>query len=308
MNRENRLETAKQFGAFSGELEEVGCPTCIQKTLPKLIFMRADRIGIWMCSTCGLMYASPRFTESSLLGIYENQAFADFSLFDGWSYEGWKKENRDKSYITQQLKSALVKRYLTENDRVLDAGCGTGLFCVEAERWGFRVDGIDPSRMLTEIGRKVLMVSVAQCLIEDFAPDYQYKGIVLWDVLEHVYDPLRLLGRCHYLLEDDGFVFVQVPNYDGISNRFKTLLCRMGLKKSEFKHFGFPWHIYSFNIRSLKTMLRVAGFQPVLFESWSHYMKEGKQGFYSGIVSSTARKLCLSDYMVCVARKRCSQP
>ena len=291
------------FGKFSGELEKVSCPTCIDPPHPRLVFRKSEGIGIWRCGGCGIMYASPRFTEASLLKIYENEAFADLSFYGQWNYDRWKKENRNRSYVTQVLKLQLVERFLSAKGKVLDVGCGTGLFCLEASRHGLEIEGIDPSHMLTEIGRKVLKVSVKQGLLEDHGPGFKYSGIVVWDVLEHVYNPVGLVKKCHELTEPGGHIFVQVPNYDGASNRMKTFLCRRGLKKSDFKHFGFPWHLYAFNRKSLAALLRIAGFVPVFFESWSHFLKDGTRGFHSRVISSVAKRLCLSDYITCVARK-----
>jgi SAM-dependent methyltransferase len=303
MTAEDRAIDRIQIGGFSGSLEEVSCPICADPASPGLVFKTSDGIGIWQCPECGIMYASPRFTEDSLLSIYDNEAFADLSTYESWSYERWKKENWNRSYTTQQLKSELVARFLSSGDRILDVGCGTGLFCLEGEKRGFRIEGIDPSRMLTEIGQRVLRVSVRQGLLGDFDPGYRYRGIVVWDVLEHVYSPAELVKRCRLLMEDGGYLFVQVPNYEGLSNRWKTLLCRTGLKKTDFKHFGFPWHLYAFNRNSLGALLRKGGFRPFMFESWSHLLKDGTGGFLSKIIIETSKRFCLSDYITCVACK-----
>ena len=227
---------------FSGRPEIVTCPICIKPRPPQLIFKRSDGVGIWHCRDCDIMYASPRFSDDSLLEIYENEAFADLSLYDDWSYDRWKRENKDRFYVTQVLKHELLKPFLSKEDRILDVGCGTGLFSLEMSRHGFRVEGIEPSSRLVEIGDNVLNVPIHHGLLDDFKPAHRYKGIFVWDVLEHVSNPVALVKRCHDLMEEGGYLFVQVPNYDGLSNRWKTFLCRRGLKKTDFKHFGFPWH------------------------------------------------------------------
>jgi len=288
---------------FSGRLENVSCPICIDPSPSKLIFRTSSGIGIWQCADCEIMYASPRFTKESLLNIYENKSFVDDFFYRDWSYDKWKRENTDRSYVTQTLKLQLLSQFLSEKDRVLDVGCGTGLFCLETSKRGFNVEGIEPSGMLIEIGRQVLNVSLHHGFIEDFDPGYRYHGIVVWDVLEHVHNPVALVQRCNDLMEDGGYLFLQVPNYDGISNRFKTFLCQKRLKKSDFKHFGFPWHVYSFNKGSLSKLLNSCGFSPSLFESWSHRLKDGAEGFLPRLMISISKRFCLSDYITCVARK-----
>ena len=119
-------------GQFSGEVEDAACPICINPFPPKLVFRRSNGVGIWKCPDCEIMYAAPRFSETSLSKIYENQAFVDESFYKDWSYEKWKEENQGRSYISQKLKIDLIRRFLSKDDRILDTGCGTGLFCLEA--------------------------------------------------------------------------------------------------------------------------------------------------------------------------------
>ena len=89
VNQEKKLV---DFGEFSGYLEPTTCPICPSPPAPKHIFRKRQGIDILGCPGCGVQYASPRFDEPSLLKIYENEAFADLSVYDGWSYEKWRQK------------------------------------------------------------------------------------------------------------------------------------------------------------------------------------------------------------------------
>ena len=292
------------FGGFTGKLEDASCPTCVNPSSPELVFKKSNNVGIWKCPNCEIMYASPRFSEESLLLIYENETFLDDSFYHDWSYEKWKKENTQRSYIPQTLKIQLVRRFLSQRDRILDVGCGTGLFCLEATKQGLNVEGIDPSATLIEFGRKLFGIPLHHGQLEEFEPDHRYKGIVLWAVLEHVYNLKDLIKRCGDLLEEEGYLFIDVPNHEGASNRFKTFLSQKGLKGSDFKHFGFPWHIYSFNKKSLSCLMKACGFEPVRFEFWSHLLKDGANGLFARMAITLIQRFELSDYITLVAQKR----
>ncbi|HDL00725.1 MAG TPA: methyltransferase domain-containing protein [candidate division Zixibacteria bacterium] len=139
--------------------------------------------------------------------------------------------------------------------------------------------------------------------LEDYYPQTLYKAVVIWDVLEHLYDPIETLKACERVLEPGGFIFAQVPNLAGLSNRFKSVKCRTGIKNNNYGHFGFPWHLFSFNKSSLSKLVEAVGFTPLHFESWSHLYKDGKSGIINNLVISTIKKFCLSDYIIIVAKK-----
>ena len=294
--------TYMKFGQFEGVLENTFCCVCEKDNPSRLILKNKEGVGFYKCRNCNLMYASPRFTEESMLKIYENEKFADLSDFDNWSYDRWSQTG-NRSYNIQQMKIMLIKRYLSAGNRILDVGCGTGLFVLEANKNRFLCEGVEPSSRLSEIGQNILNVPISTMQIEEFNPLHKFSGVIIWDVLEHVYGPAGILKKCFELLEAGGFLFLQVPNHRGISNRYKTLLYRLKLKGTDYKHFGFPWHVYSYDRESLSVLLNKTGLNPVLFESWSHLLKDGKNSFIARTLSSFTKKLCLSDYIVCAAQK-----
>ncbi|HSW64684.1 MAG TPA: class I SAM-dependent methyltransferase [Dissulfurispiraceae bacterium] len=238
-----------------------------------------------------------------MLRIYETGEFADLSPYRNWSPEMWRRR-ADRTYRTTAQKVELISRFLPPAVNLLDVGCATGLFVLEANERGFRCEGIEPSSMLLTIARDVLKVPVSTTQIEDFRSERTFNGIILWDVLEHAYDPMRVLRACANLLVPGGMIFLQVPHADGMSFRLKSLLSMVGLKKPGYKHFGVPWHVYAFNRKSLGAMLQHCGLETVHLESWSHFLKDGRESFPEDVIIRAARRFCLSDYIVCVARKR----
>jgi SAM-dependent methyltransferase len=292
-------------GLFTGAIEEVACPICDLSPAAKLIYRRDNGVCIWQCPACEIMYASPRFTEEALLAIYETPDFfkaEELKKIANFSHDTWQASG-DETYIVSALKAANIKKYLAQGDRILDVGCGIGLFVLEGRHQGFRTEGVEPSRMLSDIASTRIGIDIHNVLIEDFTPGYRFNGVGLWDVLEHVYDPLRILKRCFDLTEDNGYIFVSVPNFAGLSDRLQTLLHRIKLRRCGFKHFGFPWHVYSYNRRSLGMLLAKAGYTPLTFETWSHNVRSGQANPLSRVTDSLIRKHCLASNVSCVARK-----
>ena len=228
-----------------------------------------------MCTGCGLMFVSPRLRPDTLAAIYERDEYSEGPLFDNFSYERWKQEpafdrRATTSYTVKTRLIDLVSSYLKPEARLLDVGCGFGLTVLEARRRGFRADGIDISEHRLRIARERVGLTLMRGRLEEARlPDGSYDGVILWDVLEHVHNPLQILAEINRITRSDGYLFGQVPNWRGLTNRYKTFLNRHGFAHKQFKHFGFPHHVFSFDEGSLQRMLEKCGFQLVYCRSWS---------------------------------------
>lgn len=288
-----------RFGPYEGRLVETACPICPAPPPPRLVWASRRGVRYLRCPGCSLLYASPRFDERSLRGIYENESFSDLERFRGWTLERFEAEG-GRNWHVCRLKAGLIAARLPPGSRVLDVGCATGELCALLAGRGFDCEGVDISERLTRIARSVVGVTAHALDLAAFAPARPFRGAVVWDVLEHLADPVGLLRECRRVLEPGGLVFAQVPNSAGLGNRFKALRCRVGLGR-DFHHFGFPYHLAFYDRASLGALFVAAGFRPVHFESWSHLLKDGRDGPMARAIAGLVRRACLSDYIVGLA-------
>jgi SAM-dependent methyltransferase len=91
--------------------------------------------------------------------------------------------------------------------------------------------------------------------LERVSIDPGFDAITLWDVLEHVPDPLSFLCRCYVLLKPGGYLFLNVP--DLVSLQARILGKRWPLLLAE--------HLNYFNRGSLKRCGANAGLTLVSF-------------------------------------------
>ncbi len=102
--------------------------------------------------------------------------------------------------------------------RILDVGCGDGLFFDTLSKLG-HVEGVEvvgdmidprsPHRDRIHIGP----------FDASFAPNKRYGLILMLDVLEHLTDPKAALERALTLLESDGRLIVTVPAFNVLWTR-----------------------------------------------------------------------------------------
>jgi 2-polyprenyl-3-methyl-5-hydroxy-6-metoxy-1,4-benzoquinol methylase len=137
--------------------------------------------------------------------------------------------------------------------RLLDFGCGAGVFLQRMHDRGWQAVGLDLSAKVVQYVREELKLpALAGTLPSPILPPESFDLVTLWHSLEHVHRPLDVLCEVHNLLAPGGKVLVAVPNIDS----------------SPFHWFGSAWygldlprHLTHFTPLTLRKMLDRAGFQ-----------------------------------------------
>jgi 2-polyprenyl-3-methyl-5-hydroxy-6-metoxy-1,4-benzoquinol methylase len=138
--------------------------------------------------------------------------------------------------------------------RFLDFGCGWGELLTVANYFGFRAIGIDRSPSRQRISQE-LGVSI----VPDLAAARQLAGaafhaVTLFQVLEHIEEPLELLQAIHENLVPGGALVLEVPNCEGVR----------GFEKESDYYNAHPLeHINCFTPKSLNRFAERAGFRSV---------------------------------------------
>lgn len=113
--------------------------------------------------------------------------------------------------LVKKIRQALEGR--APHARILDVGCGAGLFFDALEPFG-QVEGIEPDLLMIEqSGRWRARIHPGE-LDASFEPGHLFELILLLDVLEHVHRPDRVLRRATDFLTPDGRLIATVPAFD----------------------------------------------------------------------------------------------
>lgn len=146
--------------------------------------------------------------------------------------------------------------------RLVDVGCGNGLLQRHLESLGWKETvGVEPSGNPT--GRRELGLEIYNEPVRVFLARPGMAGgfdvAVANHVLEHSYEPLRLLAELRDLVRPGGHVLIATPNLAGVSMRWKTWASRLGLKSRPFRHLDYPKHLVLFGLRNLPPLVEAAG-------------------------------------------------
>ena len=283
------------------EMEKTSCPTCGPEENKQLIYMHDCGVGFYKCLNCNIEYASPRLVEKELLSLYEGDDWKKISDYDNWTYKEWKETKGLRFHLVQQ-NIKLIKKFIKPGASILDVGCDIGLTVKSLEKNDYYSEGIEVSSIGAQIAKDKIGIKVSNMELKDYSSNIKFDGVLLLDVLEHLYEPVTVLTQCASHMNPGGHIIVHVPHHNGISARFKRLLHKIGVKKG-YKHFGFPAHIYGFDKKSLKAILAKSGFEALHYESWPSELTNGKVNIFNYIFVQIIKKSALSDYIICVAKK-----
>ena len=147
---------------------------------------------------------------------------------------------------------------------MLDVSCGEGFLAAELLVGGNRVTGIDA---LPEASRRdalsdyysVDLNSGLETVVERLKGK-RFDRILLLDILEHLYDPERIVAQCHALLADDGEVIVSLPNVANISVRLMLLFGKFNYSDRGIMD---RTHLRWYTRRTARQLLQEAGYRIV---------------------------------------------
>ncbi len=157
---------------------------------------------------------------------------------------------------------------LGKKGTVLDLGCGNGSLSHELAKLGFEVHGIDRSESGIQIARatfpqvQFLLGDVEKDLSPDPFQAESFDVVVSTEVVEHLYQPRRLIQNAFRLLKPSGHFIVSTPYHGYVKNVVLALSGKMD------NHFTALWdggHIKFWSRETLSGLLTEKGFTDLRF-------------------------------------------
>jgi len=240
-------------------LEQVRCALCgADDTRP---VAEIDALHIVRCRQCGLVYVNPRYPEGLLQEIYTEQYYDHDGIRNGLEFFGYDDYLADEQNIKLTFRKRLkIIELLTRKGRLLDVGCATGFFLDLARSQDWEVLGSEVSEFSARYARERFGLDVRLGTLRQLHLDAaSLNAVTMWDVIEHVVDPLAELQEVQRILRPQGILSVITPDAGSWMARL------LGRRWEEFRRVR--EHIYFFSRRTMGDMLRKAGLDVVRMES-----------------------------------------
>jgi 2-polyprenyl-3-methyl-5-hydroxy-6-metoxy-1,4-benzoquinol methylase len=226
------------------------CPTCGATELA--FVFRDEPYELVRCGACDLVFVVNPPTDEELSRFYSFASGYHMQLRDD---EAQIAERR--SAARRQL--AAIMRHRPQPGRLLDIGATAGFFVQAAGEAGWDATGVELSADTAEIARERYGLDVRTGRLEDLDfEDASSDAVTLWDVIEHVRDPLDTMRRVARLVRPGGVVGLLTPNLDGLFPRVSYKIANLvgGWPAVEP-----PAHLFQFSERTLGDLLSRTGFE-----------------------------------------------
>ena len=230
------------------------CPLCgnieaiTQFTGPDRLMHLPGTFTVVRCTQCQLIRQNPRPKWNSLKHYYSDDYTSYAPLIEDVPS---KLRQLDRRWGMYKLLKAVEKKQL--GGKLLDIGCGTGIFIAEARKRGhWDIFGIEPSANAVEYAQSRLGETIFQGNFPNVSLDEKgFDVITMWHVVEHLEEPIKSFHTVNHYLRSGGWFIFAIPN-----------LKSLDLK--QFKNYWVGWdlprHLYFFSEETIAEALDQAGF------------------------------------------------
>ena len=209
----------------------MACLLCGSTRLMRLYDNVRDRFGIAQephhflrCEDCGSATLDPLPAPETIASLYPSdytfRPTADagphwrrlLGELERWLFYG--RSYRQRLAVLQQLTGL-------RHGRVLEVGCGNGLFLRGLRDEGYEVQGLEMSTGDVAYARERFGLPVIHGTLDSVSlPTEHYDAVVLIYVLEHVLDPRGVVAHIYRLLKPGGWLVLGLPVIDSLQARW----------------------------------------------------------------------------------------
>ena len=223
------------------------------------------------CSSCSFQFAFPQPSDDELNRIYNSH------YFEEWGDEKSSSALGEMKKLTFKKILGRVQHHI-EIKSCLDFGCGLGYVIDQGLANNLKMAGLEP---IEEVRKSLNTKFKGKATIASDLPsiDETFDLITIYDVIEHLRDPILTLKELKKLLTANGAISITTIDKDSIWSR---------LMKQKWFHIHRA-HLWYFDKRSLTKICEEAGYDMVYIRSSKKYFTlkyifgilEAKSGYVS---------------------------
>ncbi|NGZ76105.1 glycosyltransferase family protein [Saccharibacillus alkalitolerans] len=219
------------------------------------------------CSNCAAVFMNPRPTEEYLEWFYNEVYYSEAHRKKmGWSTD--LSEVSAGALRNYEVRMDLVESFTNQTKfprgRLLDIGCSTGNFLLEARSRYWDVQGIEVSDKAAEKGRANYDLDILSGVLNNRTfEDSSFDAVTAWDVLEHIAEPHEFMENINRILKPGGLLALNTPNVSSTASYHSSY---------QWRHLDPPLHVILYDHISLRILLKMYGLEILKISSGSEYL------------------------------------
>jgi len=202
------------------------------------------------CHNCQALFLAPPPDNETLKKAYDT------------SYYGETEEKFSSPNIETVLdhfrkrRAKYASRFLTDNDKVLDIGCGNGRFLLHLLKYGkFQLYGTELESNSAERAARIPEINLKLGYLEKGSfEEESFDVITMFHVFEHLTEPKETLEIIRKIIKKDGTLIISFPNISSLQSK---------LFKGKWLHLDPPRHLIFFKAKDFIRILESMGFELV---------------------------------------------
>ena len=233
------------------------CLLCGSKK--KKIFLKWKKYTLLSCMKCTAVYTNINFRKFKSYHFHSNltkRKINEQEMVKTFNYRLNNFAHERIEYIRENIK---IKR----NDIVFDYGCGFGSFLYALKEKKILSKGMDFDADSVKFC-KSKKLDVTDSPLEN-EKNNSLKLITLFDVIEHLVEPISFLRTANKKLKKNGNILMFTPNIHSISGRL------MGPDHNMFAVFN---HLCFYNLKSLNYLVTKTGFKIIKIDYFGLDIKD----------------------------------
>ncbi len=218
--------------------------------------------------------------KKELYGLF-NEKLATFFNIDNADFVDYWEERWNKIDISNLLLNRHIDlnefnkpfmKYLKKNYRILEAGCGTGMYVKALHGLGYTIEGVDYALKTIQIIKKTcpeLNVFYGDlCNLKEKEDGY-YNAYISIGVVEHdINNPDGFLQEANRLLTTNGIMLISIPHLNSLRRKIKKNLQSVNQSKVPTNA---NFYQYYYAESEFKSILQRNGFSIIELYPYSVY-------------------------------------
>ncbi|MEI7595869.1 MAG: class I SAM-dependent methyltransferase [Bacteroidota bacterium] len=194
---------------------------------------------IYKCKNTGLIYSKEILPEEQLKYLYKESkvTFNKYATLIAEDY--WKP-------LSKQITN------LKKESKILEIGCSNGFFLQKLFDLGYKnVYGCEPSTEAIELASDNIKKNIyCGFFNEETYPNNTFDLICIFQTLDHLENPIKMMEICHQKLKKNGLLYIIVHNTNAL--QYKLFKDKSPIIDIE--------HIYLFNKLNISKAIEKSGF------------------------------------------------